>query len=186
MGSKDKYFGVNSADHGFDDIGAAQPTGSFSGATSATPWGPRFAGKTKIALGSTAYTLRARQPIRIVSTDSYLTGLSSVLKVIGATQVIINKTYATGATSGTGTFDTLGGEGAWDAFMPIGADLNATGASAITFWGSSDQGANEKAVSYTKDKVYFFPSVIKTVEIISTNIRLFRSATLRPRGGTAQ
>lgn len=186
MSSRDKFYGVRSADKGFDDVGVSQPTGSFSGATLATQFGARYAGKTKIALGSTAYTLRPRQPINLTANDSYLTGLTSVLKVLGPTQVIVNKTFTSGATSGTGSFDTLGGEGSWDAFQPIGADLNATGMSNITFWKTGQQGSNEKAVSYTKDQIYHFPNGIKTMVLISTNVRLFRAATLRPAGLTAQ
>jgi len=189
MGSKDKYFGVNTADHGFDDIGTAQPTGSFSGATLATQFGPRFAGKTKIVITPTS-ALKTGQTVNLTSTDAYLSAKTTVLKVLeGGTQVIVNRTWQTptAGTAGTGTYDTLGGEGAWDAFMPIGTGVNATGV-AMTFWKSGAQGSNEDAAVgvFSQDKVYHFPDTIKTILISTGNIRLFRSATRRPGGLTAQ
>ena len=189
MGSKNKYFGVESADHGFDDIGVAQPSGSFSGATLATKWGPRFAGKTQIVLGTTAGLLRTGQSLNLTSTDGYLTAQTRILKVLpGATQVIVNRTWQTptAGTSGTGTYNVLGGEGAWDGFMPIGG--NVTGANlTLTFWEPNQQGSDENAVDYFEGKKYYFPGTIKTALIASSgNIRLFRSASLRPRGATAQ
>lgn len=180
---------LGGADHGFDDIGTAQPTGSFLGATLATKWGPQFAGKTQIVINPTS-ALKSGQTVNLTSTDSYLTAKTTVLKVLGGgTQVIVNRTWQTptAGTSGTGTYDTLGGEGAWDAFMPIGTGVNATGV-AMTFWKENQQGSNEAAAVgvFSQDKTYYFPNTIKTILISTGNIRLFRSATRRPSGLTAQ
>jgi hypothetical protein len=184
MGSKNKFYGVESADHGFDDVGIAQPSGSISAATSATPYGPRFAGKTKITIGSTTL-LRNRMPVRIASTDDGLSGKTSILKVLGATQVIINKAYQT-PTTGTGTWLVDGGEGSWDAMMPIGGNITGSNLT-MTFWDTNKQGSDENAVDYESGKIYVFPAGIKTILITSTgNVRLFRSATLRPNGAAAQ
>lgn len=180
----EKYFAVESSDHGFDDVGIAQPSGAISGATSATPWGPRFAGKTKLTIASTTL-LRNRMPLRIASTDDGISGKTSILKVIGPTQIIINKTYQT-PTTGTGTYLIDGGEGAWDGFMPVGG--NITGANlTLTFWDTNKQGSDENAVDYFEGKNYYFPAGIKTILITSSgNVRLFRSASLRPGGAAAQ
>ena len=184
MSSKDKYYGIQAAAHGFDDVGISQPSGSISGATLATKWGPRFAGKTQLVITATG-SLKPRMPISITSTDAWLDGETSILKVIGATQVIINKAYQT-PTTGTGTWNIQGGEGSWDAFQPIGG--NVTGANlTMTFWDTNKQGSDENAVDYEQGRIYPFPAGIKTILISSTgNIRLFRSSTLRPNGQTAQ
>jgi len=190
MSSKDKYFNINTAEHGFDDIGSAQPSGSIEGATLATKWGPRFAGKTQLVISATGGTFKStrnsRSPINIISNDTWLTGLSSILKVIGATQIIVNKSFQTGS-GGTGTYNLMGGEGAWDAFMPIGGTVSGSNLPTLTFWDSSRQSMDENNVDYQQGVIYPFPAGIKTILISSTgNVRLIRSATLRPKGQAAQ
>lgn len=190
MGSKDKYFGIQSAEHGFDDIGSAQPSGSISGATLATKWGPRFAGKTELVISATGGTFSStrtsRSPINIISNDVWLNGQSSILKVLGATHIIVNKAFQTGS-GGTGTYNLMGGEGAWDAFQPLGAPVSGSNMPTLTFWDSSRQAMDENNVDYQQGVIYPFPAGIKTILITSTgNVRLFRSATLRPKGQTAQ
>lgn len=190
MSSIDKVYGIGAAAHGFDDIGSAQPSGSISGATLATKWGPRFAGKTQLVISATGGTFSStrtsRSPINIISNDVWLNGLSSILKVIGATQVIVNKAFQTGS-GGTGTYNLMGGEGAWDAFMPLSDALPGASLPTFTFWDSSKQSMDENNVDYEEGKIYPFPAGIKTILISATgNIRLFRSSTLRPNGQAAQ
>lgn len=190
MSSKDKYFGIQAAAHGFDDIGSAQPSGSISGATLATKWGPKFAGKTQLVISATggtfSLTRTSRSPINIISNDVWLNGLSSIMKVIGATQIIVNKAFQTGS-GGTGTYNLMGGEGAWDAFMPLGAPVSGSNIPTLTFWDPSKQAMDENNVDYQQGVIYPFPAGIKTILITSTgNVRLFRSSTLRPNGNTAQ
>jgi len=184
MSSIDKVYGIGAAAHGFDDVGFAQPSGAISGATSATPYGPRFAGKTKLTIASTTL-LRNRMPVRISSTDDGISGKTSILKVIGPTQIIINKTYQT-PTTGTGTYLIDGGEGSWDAMMPMGAGVSGANLT-LTFWETNKQGSDENAVDYDQGKIYVFPAGVKTILITTAgNVRLFRSATLRPDGAAAQ
>jgi hypothetical protein len=181
MGSRDKFYGIQSADHGFDDIGSAQPSGSISGATLATKWGPRFAGKTELIISATGGTFSSartsRSPINIISNDVWLNGQSSILKVLGATHIIVNKAFQTGS-GGTGTYNLMGGEGA-----PVSGSNLPT----FTFWDPSEQAMEENNVDYEQGKIYPFPAGIKTILISTTgNIRLIRSSTLRPKGQAAQ
>jgi len=190
MGSRDKFYGIQSAEHGFDDIGSAQPSGSISGATLATKWGPRFAGKTQLVISATGGTFSSirtsRSPINIISNDVWLNGQSSILKILGATQVIVNKAFQTGS-GGTGTYNLMGGEGSWDAFMPIGATVSGSNLPTLAFWNPNKQTFDENNTDYEQGKIYPFPAGIKTILISSTgNIRLFRSSTLRPNGQAAQ
>jgi hypothetical protein len=190
MSSIDKVYGIGAAAHGFDDIGSSQPSGSISGATLATKWGPRFAGKTQLVISATGGTFSStrtsRMPIHIISNDVWLNGPSSIMKVIGATQVIVNKSFQTGS-GGTGTYNLMGGEGAWDAFMPINGTVSGSNLPTFTFWEPSKQAMDENNTDYEQGKIYPFPAGIKTILISSTgNLRLFRSSTLRPNGLTAQ
>jgi hypothetical protein len=190
MSSKDKFYGIQAAAHGFDDIGSSQPSGSISGATLATKWGPRYAGKTQLVISATggafSSSRTSRSPIHIISSDVWLNGPSSILKVLGPTQVIVNKSFQTGS-GGTGQFTLMGGEGAWDAFMPIGGTVSGSNLPTLTFWSPSRQAMDENNVDYEQGRIYPFPAGIKTILITSTgNLRLFRSATLRPDGQAAQ
>lgn len=189
MSSIDKVYGIGAAAHGFDDIGSAQPSGSISGATLATKWGPRFAGKTQLVISATGGTFSvartSRSPINIISNDVWLNGPSSILKVLGATQVIVNKSFQTGS-GGTGTYNLMGGEGSWDAFQPLTAGMSGAAMPTLTFWDPSKQAMDENNVDYEQGRIYPFPAGIKTILISAGNIRLIRSATLRPGGQTAQ
>lgn len=188
MGSKDKFFSITTADKGFDDIGFAQPSGSVSAATAATMEGPLFSGKLRLTIDSNAL-LRKGQAIRIASignATSPHTGLTRVLKLIGTTAVVVNLTYDTAQTAdGTGTWFVDGGKGAWDAFMPIGADISAANLT-VTFHKPNRQGSDENAVDYLSGKLYPFPGTIKTIQLTTAgNLRLYRSASLKPGGSTA-
>jgi hypothetical protein len=189
MGSKNKYYGVQSAEHGFDDVGLAQPTGTIS-AIADSKTASRWRGKLMITVNDNTL-LRVGQPIRIAGLDADHNGLTRILAIPksasdGTGTIIVNVTFNALDADVTGTWAIDGGAGAWDAFMPIGADLTAANL-AITFWDPKRQGSDENAVNYTKDQKYFFPAGIKTIQISTAgNVRLFRSATLRPWGKDAQ
>lgn len=183
MGSKEKFLSMTSADHGFDDVGLAQPSGTVSGVAQVIAG--RWAGRIVLTVNSTALMKRG-QPINIGALDSVYSGATRVLRVISSTKVIVNIAYSTTPVDVTGTWDTLGGASAWDAFMPIGANL--TGANiTFTFWYPDRQGGDENAVDYLNGNLYAFPGIIKTIQIATAgNVRLIRSASLRPGGLAAQ
>lgn len=186
MGSKDKYFGVESASHGFDDVGIAQPTGTISAIGDAKVAHGRWSGKLMLTVNDNTL-LRVGQPIRVAGLDSGHSGLTRILAIPksasdGSGKIVVNITYNDALVDATGTWAIDGGSSAWDAFMPIGADLTAANLS-LTLWDANKQGSDENAVNYTKDKIYYFPGVIKTIQISTAgNIRLFRAATNRPFG----
>lgn len=177
MGSKEKFFGIITADHGFDDIGFAQSGGSI---TSIERYGG--AGKwRKMALVTTsaAHGLTRGQQINITSTITEYNGPAIVLDVVSTTKLLVKKPYTIG---GTGTFDGNAGEGNWSALMPIGADL-PTSNIAMLSWKPDEQGGNEISQPLTKDKVYPIPGGIRKVTISNSgDVRLFRAASLRPGG----
>lgn len=184
MGSKDKFFGLAVAQHGFDDIGAAQPSGSISGATNGISSGPRYAGKLRLTVDTTAM-LKKGQAIRLSSNGTGHSGPTRILGILGATAMVVNTTFDNTVEKATGVWSVDGGAGAWDGFMPIGANMSAADLT-VTFWDPAAQGSDENAVDYIHGKVYPFPGVIKTIRAASGNLRLYRSATLRPGGRTAQ
>lgn len=178
MGSQDKFYSVSASDKGTDDIGIAGLTGTVTGAWSAASG--RWAGKA--VMTDTAHGLRKGSPINIAGTTNY-NGTTRVLYVIDANRVVINKPFVAEGVAGTWT--QAGGEGAWDAFIPMGADLAAANLT-ITFWDNDRQGGGQALVNYTKDVVYRFPGVIKTILIATAgNVKLIRAASLRPFGKSA-
>ena len=187
MGSRDKFYSMISADKGTDDIGIAQATGTISAVESASTVAGRTDWNTKLLLtvNSTA-AMKKGMPIRIAALDAGHSGLTRILKVVSSTKIIVNIKYNASLVDGTGTWALDGGAGAWDAMMPLSADL--TGANlALTFWDTGKQGGNESLPTYTKDQIYVFPGVIKSIQITTAgNVRLVRSASLRPFGKDAQ
>jgi hypothetical protein len=165
--------------HGFDDIGFAQPSGVISSvAISAGHAGGRYEGKA-IVTTSAPHGLSKGQAINITGTTDY-DGVNRVLHVVSTTRFILNKTFT---ITKAGAWDSKGGDSAWVAFMPIGADVPAASFSALTFHYPNEQSGDEKAVPYTKDKMYFFPGIIKTILLITAgNIRLYRHSDLNPGG----
>ncbi len=185
MGSKDKYYASRAASHGFDDVGLAQPTGTISAIANSTTVSVVYKEKLLLTVNSTT-GLKKGQAIRISALDSGHNGLTRILSIVSSTKMIVNIPYNNTLSDGTGVWSVDGGAGAWDSFMPIGADLTAANI-AMTFWKPSEQGSNEVAVNYTKDQLYMFPAGIKTIQISTAgNVRLFRSASLRPNGLPAQ
>lgn len=180
MGSKEKYFSIQSASHGFDDVGLAAPSGTIS---AIGPGGGQYAGKLKLTIASTTL-LRKGMPINIVALDAGHSGATRILHIYGPTSIVVDIDYDNTLVDGTGTWNCLGGAGAWDAFMPIGADVPGANLT-FTFWRPEDQGSDENAIAYTKDQLYVFPAVIKEIQIATAgNVRLFRAATDRPFGLT--
>lgn len=188
MGSKDKVYSIMSADKGVDDIGIAQPSGPINGYTGANHKTGRsdWQGKLAIDIGGTGAALLTKgEAIRLANSDAEHTGLTRVLAVVSP-YVIVNKDFATAATAPTGMWFKDGGAGAWDAFSPLGGGLSGADI-AMTFWDDSRQGGDPSAVNYQEGEVYSFPGIIKTAQITTAgNIRLFRAATLRPFGESAQ
>lgn len=174
--------GVAAASHGFDDIGFDQISGSFTVIDEADGHaGGRYDGKAIVT--DAAHGLKKGQPINITGTTDY-NGLTRVLHVISVDQFIIDKDFVD-AGDESGNWDVKGGSSAWVAFMPIGADLPAANIATLTFWDSTQQSGDENAVPYTKDQIYFFPGIIKTILLATAgNVRLFRHSTLNPGGTT--
>lgn len=183
MGSKDKFLSITAAPHGFDDIGQAQPSGTISAVAAAST--ASYVYRTKVLLTVNSTTgLQKGMPIRIAALDAAYNGLTRILVVVSATQIIVNINYGDVPVDVTGTWTVDGGAGAWDAFVPLGADL-AAGVFVCTFWDSKLQGSDFDAVAYTKDVIYATPGIIKTAQVTG-NVRLIRAASLRPFGKDAQ
>lgn len=185
MGSKDKFFSITSADKGTDDIGLLQASGTISAIGDAKTASGRWSGKLLLTINSSAKLLKG-QPINITNLDADHNGLTRVLAVVSATKIIVNKTYVSSDVDATGNWDVLGGASAWDAMMPIGANLTAANI-ILTFWDPNKEGGEDTLSDFLSGKVYVFPGIIKTALIATAgNVRLFRAATLRPFGKDAQ
>lgn len=181
--SRDKFNSIVVSDKGFDDIGIGQATGTVTAIEDAKT-ASRFSGKCLLTIGSTT-ALKKGMPIRLAGLDSGFNGLTRILRVISSTQIVVNVDYDTPVDE-TGTWALDGGAGAWDAFMPVGADLTAANLT-ITYWDDARQGGSQIINNYQQGRVYPFPGVIKTIQIATAgNVRLIRSSSLRPFGLTAQ
>src|SRR5258706_11227949 len=99
MGSRDKYFSVLAADHGIDDVGVSQPTGTVNSAEDAGNLEPRFSGKLMLNIATAATPLRAGMAIRTVNLVVAHTALSRILKVLAGNKLIVNTAFATGSTA---------------------------------------------------------------------------------------
>lgn len=179
MGSKDKYFGVQAAAHGFDDIGAYQPSGTISSVA-------RYGGSGKwrkmaVVTAGAAHNLTVGRAVNITGTTDY-DGPTVVLDVPTTTTFVIKRPFT---ITKTGGWDCRGGESNWDAMMPIGADIPA-GLLSLSFWKPEVNGSSASAVQYTKDQIYMFPGGIRRAALSTAgtaptaNARLFRAASLRP------
>lgn len=165
---------TEAAAHGFDDIGDLQGSGVVSTAAQA---GGRWSGKTILTM-SAAHNLKHGAAIVIAGTTSY-NGPTRVLRVIDATSVVVNKAYV---ASEAGTWNALGGESAWSAFMPVGGDLLASYITTLTFYDDAAQGGQQNEQAYTMDRVYYFPGIIKQIQLSAGNVRLIRHSNLNPGG----
>jgi hypothetical protein len=139
-----------------------------------------------LTVNSTA-AMQKGQPINITNLDAGHNGLTRVLHIVSTTRVIVNIPYNNALVDGTGNWDIKGGAGAWDAFIPMGADLPPANIQTITFWDAKLQGGEPGKVTYKAGQIYTFPGVIKTILLqTSGDLKLIRSATLRPKGRDAQ
>jgi hypothetical protein len=183
MSSRSEFYSIQSADKGTDLVGLAQLTGTISAI--APGISPRLNTKLMLTVNSTV-GLKSGMPIRIAALDAGHNGLTRILRVVSTTKVIVNILYNAALVDGVGTWSLDGGASAWDAMIPTTADLVGTNL-ALTFWRNDNQGGNETLPTYTKDQLYIFPGVIKTIQISTAgNVKLIRSSTLRPLGLPAQ
>ena len=175
MGSQDKYFGVRSAQHGFDDVGFAQPTGTIN---SARQYKTGKWSKYALMESAAAHGLTKGQAINISNTTDY-DGPTRVVDVPGPTAFVIKRAFS---VTKTGNWDLRTVEGNWDGLMPLD---NATGSTNITFefWKPGMGGGLQPAVALTKDVVYPLPGLKKVTIASSGNLRLFRAASVRPGDG---
>lgn len=173
MGSKDKYFGIQSNAHGFDDIGFAQPTGSIS---SVAQYKTGKWAKYAVVTSGSAHNLTKGQSINITGTTDY-DGPTRVIEVLSSTTFVIKRGYT---TTKTGAWDCKQAIGAWDALMAIGG--GASGANMTIEYHDNDfQGGKELANDFTQNVVVPMPGVIKKITLATAgNIRLFRSSTDKP------
>lgn len=177
MGSKDKFYGIISAAHGFDDIGFNQTSGTIN---SVAKYGAGKYAKYAMVTASTAHNLTVGQQINVTGTTDY-DGPTRILAIVSSTKFVIKKAFT---VTKSGAWDLKQAEGNWDALMPVGADQPAANV-AITFWKPEQQGGNDASQALTKDKVYVFPGGIRKIILSSAgatagDIRLFRAASTRP------
>lgn len=173
LNSKAAKLTLDTEAHGFDMIGAGQPTGTIASTALASG---RHAGKTVCT--DTAHGLTKGSPIVVAGTTNY-NGPTRVLHVIDADRFVIDKTFV---TNQSGTWASTGGQGAWVGFQPIGADLaGASITDILTFYPGMNTG-DLNSIAFTKDVKYPFPGIIKQITLSAGNIRLIRHSTLRPGG----
>jgi hypothetical protein len=186
MGSKDKFYGINSAIHGFDDIGFNGGTGTIS---AVAKYGAGKYSKYAMVTESAAHNLVRGQQVNIAGTTDY-DGPSIVVAIASTTKYVIKRPFT---VTKTGTRDSKAGEANWDAFMPIGSDLPA-GSVTIQYWKPEMQGggASGPFADFSKDKVYVTPGGIRKITLATgataaggtagtnINVRLFRAASVRP------
>jgi len=175
MGSQDKYFGVRSAQHGFDDVGFAQPTGAIS---SARQYKTGKWAKYALIESAAAHGLTKGQAINITGTTDY-DGPTRVVDVTSPTGFVIKRAFS---VTRTGSWDVKTVEGNWDGLMPLDT---ATGSTNITFefWKPGMEAGLQPAVALTKDVIYPLPGLKKVTINSSGNLRLFRAASVRPGDG---
>lgn len=187
MGSRDKFYSIVSAEHGIDDVGLAQPTGTVNSAENAANAYPRYSGKLMLNIATAPTPLRAGMAIRTVNLVAAHTALSKILKVIPGNKLILNIPFATGSTAGvTGSWAMDGGANNWDAFQAMGSDIPAGNVAMTYFEGNAVGAFGGTGGTYTAGKIYPIPGGIKTVQISNAgNIRLYRGATDHRKGSTA-
>lgn len=177
MGSREKYFSLNSADKGVDNIGFTQPAGVIN---SVARYGAGKWAKYALVTASAAHNLTRGQQVNVTGTTDY-DGPSIVIAVPTTTTFVIKKGFT---VTKTGAWDVKIAEGHWDAFIVVGADIPAANI-ALEFWNGNKEGGADSTVVFTKDQRYVFPGGIKRVTITTAgDIKLIRSAVPRPGGGS--
>lgn len=174
MGSKNRFYSVESQDKGFDDIGSAQPTGSISSVAMYKTG--QYAKYALVTTGS-AHNLTKGQPINITGTTDY-DGPTRVLAVLSTTTFVIKRAFT---VTKTGNFDVTAAVGNWDAIIPLDASVDGATNVAIEYWDKNQQGGNELVGQFLRGTTYKFPGGIKKITInTSGNLRLIRGASLKP------
>lgn len=173
MGSKNRFYSVESQDKGFDHIGFAQPTGTIN---SVAQYKTGQYAKYAVVTASTVHNLTKGQPVNITGTTDY-DGPTRVLAVPSPTTFVIKRAFT---VTKSGAWDLKGALGNWDAFIPIGGGVS--GANMIIEYHDPDQhGANDLANDFSQDVLYPVPGGIKRILLATAgNIRLVRAATLKP------
>lgn len=179
MGSKDKYFGILSSSHGFDDIGFAQGVGTI---TAVAKYGAGKWNKYAMVTENAAHSLTKGMTVNITGTTDY-DGPTRVIAIVSTTKYVIDRPFT---ITKTGARDGKQAEGNWDGFMPIGADVPA-GNLTLTFWDPNQQGGLDTSTDFTKNILYRTPGGIKRAimgtagtSATAASIRLMRAASVRP------
>lgn len=173
MGSKNRFYSVESQDKGFDDIGFAQPTGTIN---SVAKYKTGKWTKYAVITSNAAHNVTKGQAINITGTTDY-DGPTRVLEVLSTTTFVIKRAFT---ITKTGGWDVKGGAGSWDAFIPLDSAVDG---SDITFesFDPNQQGGTEFLGILQQGVIYPVPGGIKKVLMATAgNIRLIRSATTRP------
>lgn len=180
MGSKDKFYSINSRSHGVDIVGFNAKSGVVSSVADAAAYGNgRYAGFAMMTM-SAPHALLKGQPINIGGTTDY-DGVTRILYVVSTTILIVNKPFT---VTKPGTWDQKGGSGAWDAFRPIGGDMPIANLT-LAFFDTNQDGGNQAFTGETfkQDQLYIFPGVIKTVLVATSgNLEMVRAASLKQKG----
>lgn len=176
MGSREKYFGVQSADHGFDDIGWAQPTGTIN---SVAKYNVGQYWKYALVTANAAHNLTKGMRINITGSTDY-DGPTRIVAVPSSTTFVIKRGFT---VTKTGNWDLRTVEGNWDAIQPIGANVTGATNIAYEFWKPDMEGGNEALPNLTIDKLYPMPGLKKVTLNSSGNLRLYRAASTKPGNG---
>jgi hypothetical protein len=185
MSAQNKVASVIGATHGFDDVGIAQPSGTISAVADGGAYSSRYAGKLMLTVNDTA-ALKKGQPIRIAALDSGHNGLTRILAiaVAGAPgKIIVDTDYNDSLVDGTGTWDCTGGESAWTAMMPLGANILGSNITFTFHFPERQSGSPSAAgIEYQQDQIYVFPGIIKSIVIATAgNVRLSRDRSPNPK-----
>lgn len=171
MGSKNRFYSIESQDKGFDDIGFAQATGTIN---SVAQYKVGQYSKYAVVTASAAHNLTKGQPINITGTTDY-DGPTRVLAILSTTTFVIKRAFT---VTKTGAWNINAAVGNWDAFIPLDDAVDGV---SIDFWDKNQQGGNETVGTFDKGVTYKFPGGIRKISISTAgNLRLIRAATLRP------
>jgi len=166
----DNLYAMN---HGFDDIGFAQPTGAI---VEVSRYKTGKWAKYAVVGSNAAHNLTKGQPLNITGTTDY-DGPTRVLEVVGPTAFVIKRGFT---VTRTGSWDMKQAKGNWDGLIAIGG--GASGANmTLEFHNPNQQGGNELATDFLQDVLHVFPGGIKKITLATAgNIRLIRGGTDKP------
>jgi hypothetical protein len=173
MGSKNRFYSVESQDKGFDDVGFAQTAGVIS---SVAQYKTGQYAKYAAVTANAAHNLTKGQAINITGTTDY-DGPTRVLEIVSPTVFVIKRAFT---VTKSGAWDLKAAKGNWDAFIPL--DVAVDGANlTFEYWDPNQQGGTEFLGTLQQGVIYRAPGGIKRVGIATAgNIRLIRAATTKP------